>query len=77
MACDLSQQTEENVTPALSPLYCCPEALTENTWSYASDLWSLGAILYHMFTGLLLASDNFPDLSSNVHILNPTLLFAH
>ncbi|XP_063690425.1 serine/threonine-protein kinase ULK4-like [Bolinopsis microptera] len=51
MGCDLSQPTDESVTPALSPLYCCPEALIENTWSYASDLWSLGAILYHMFTG--------------------------
>lgn len=52
MGCDLSQPTEDSVTPALSPLYCCPEALLDNTWSYASDLWSLGAILYHMFTGL-------------------------
>ena len=52
MGCDLSQPTDDSVTPALSPLYCCPEALIENTWSYASDLWSLGAILYHMFTGM-------------------------
>lgn len=52
MGCDLSQPTEDSVTPALSPLYCCPEALLSNVWSYASDLWSLGAILYHMYTGL-------------------------
>ena len=51
MAVDLNKPAEESVTPALSPLYCCPEALTENVWSYSSDLWSLGAILYHMATG--------------------------
>ena len=58
MGCDLTRPSEENVTPALSPLYCCPEALLHNTWSYASDLWSLGAILYHMYTGLLLLFSN-------------------
>ena len=42
MGCDLSRPAEESVTPALSPLYCSPEALQQNTWSYASDLWSLG-----------------------------------
>eukprot|EP00116_Pleurobrachia_bachei_P005913 sb/3466175/ len=51
MGCDLSRPAEESVTPALSPLYCSPEALQQNTWSYASDLWSLGAILFHMYSG--------------------------
>lgn len=51
MGCEMGV---ESVVPAISPVYCCPEALIDNSWSFNSDLWSVGAILFHMYTG------NFP-----------------
>lgn len=34
-----------------SPTYQAPEVLTEGVHSMASDLWSLGCVMYEMYTG--------------------------
>lgn len=42
--------TGENQTPG-SPFYMAPEVLKGEVYSKESDLWSLGIVLYEMFTG--------------------------
>lgn len=36
-----------------SEFYVSPEMIEKREFSYASDLWALGVILYQMFTGEL------------------------
>lgn len=31
-----------------SPIYMAPETLTHNHFSYASDIWALGCVLYEL-----------------------------
>ncbi|KAJ8382525.1 hypothetical protein SKAU_G00033030 [Synaphobranchus kaupii] len=46
-----------------SPMYCAPELVQGEDSTIASDLWSLGCILYEMFTGKApFLSDSFSDL---------------
>ena len=34
-----------------SPTYMAPEVIQAGEYSISSDLWSLGCVLFHMFTG--------------------------
>ncbi|KAG5856794.1 hypothetical protein ANANG_G00011670 [Anguilla anguilla] len=46
-----------------SPMYCAPELVQGEDCTIASDLWSLGCILYEMFTGKTpFFSDSLSDL---------------
>ena len=35
-----------------SPTYMAPEVIQSGEYSMASDLWSLGCVLFEMFTGI-------------------------
>jgi len=50
--------TEKSRVICISP-YVPPESLLEFDWSYPADIWSLGCILYELFTGKQL----FPDFT--------------
>ena len=45
---DVKKNSNYNVG---SPLYMPPEALNQNRYSYKSDIWALGIIIYEMLTG--------------------------
>ncbi|KAJ8290787.1 hypothetical protein GJAV_G00017560 [Gymnothorax javanicus] len=50
-----------------SPMYCAPEVVQGDDCTFASDLWSLGCILYEMFTGKTpFFSDSFSDLIEHI-----------
>lgn len=34
-----------------SPIYMAPEALKKNEYSYKSDIWSIGIVIYEILTG--------------------------
>ena len=43
--------------------YMAPEAVADESASYATDLWALGVIIYQMITCLLYTSDAADDLT--------------
>ena len=45
---ELSKPSKYNVG---SPLYMAPESLKNNEYSYKTDIWSLGVILFELLTG--------------------------
>jgi serine/threonine-protein kinase len=47
----LSEEFRPTESRAGTPAYMAPEQLARNEVSVQSDLWSLGAVLYEMFTG--------------------------
>lgn len=51
----LSKETEDNFTGTFTgtQIYMSPERLTDNKYSYPSDIWSLGISLIECFTGKL------------------------
>lgn len=40
----------ENAEPVGTLIYCAPEVLSRGKYHYSADCWSLGVILYEMFT---------------------------
>jgi serine/threonine-protein kinase ULK/ATG1 len=34
-----------------SPLYMCPQSLKENTYSFKSDIWSIGVLFFEILFG--------------------------
>ncbi|KAG2464765.1 ULK4 kinase, partial [Polypterus senegalus] len=50
-----------------SPVYCAPEVINGSDYSIASDFWSLGCILYEMFTGKPpFFSESFSELTEMI-----------
>ncbi|KAI6225143.1 Protein kinase domain-containing protein [Aphelenchoides fujianensis] len=46
-----SQNTVRDITQVGTPYYRCPERVTRSDYSFASDVWSMGCILYEMACG--------------------------
>lgn len=44
------------------PAYIAPEVITGADFSTASDLWSLGCLLYEMYTGCVAFSYNIMNI---------------
>lgn len=60
-------------TVASTRNYRAPEIIMKNDWNYQIDMWSLGCVLYELYTGRLLfqAIDDNEHLSQMNQILGP------
>lgn len=49
-SCNLMNKRSQVKEAGGSPIYCAPETLIHNHFSFSSDVWALGCILYELCT---------------------------
>lgn len=51
-----------------SPIYMAPETLIHNNFTFSSDIWALGCILYELCT--LQAAFDFVEVWFSIHLID-------
>lgn len=77
IASELAQQARWISFSTLpSPFYLSPESINDNSFSPQSDLWSIGCIMYELWTGFCpFVAENPKDLINVITTVNPHGLY--